>query len=286
MGLLNGFKKLKRYIANDHGDYQLVSLWTHASTVVMDGDVTLRDSLNSKLDKSGGTITGNITTESSNAGNLTLKDTGLELDTSNNNGVDADRFKVLEAIDNNGQRYGVFQFAARADGGTDVSMTATNMKSNGETWAGGIWAMAKKDGSMHYIVTQPDKFKNALLLSDIGRRYTATKSVAITSTDIDTDAEGASITLPKGTYMVMGQWCFETVLPITTTRVTKCKIYNKTTSVNTAEQRICQGAGNFCVVQSTALVVLSAENTLCVKGAATQTSVAGTTSITAIKISD
>ena len=289
MGLLDGFKKLKRYIANEHGDYQLVSLWTHASTVVMDGDVSLKDSLDSKVNKTGDTLTGGLTINSgTGSGNIVLKDTGFALDTSADNGVPQGepRFKLLGAYDKNGKRFGVFQFAARDDGGTDVSMVATNMKTDGETWGGGIWVSAEKDGTMNYLITQPAKFKEAIGLSDIGKRYTNTKAVAITSTDIADNAEGASITLPKGTYMIMGQWNFEAITPVSTPRVTKCNLYNKTSSSAISEQRICQGAGNFCAVQSVGLITLSAQSVICVRGASTQASSSGNTSITAIKISD
>lgn len=290
MGLLDGFKKLKRYIANEHGDYQLVSLWTHASTVVMDGDVSLKDSLDSKVNKTGDTLTGGLTINSATgSGNIVLKDTGFALDTSVDNGVPQDepRFKLLGAYDKNGRRFGVFQFAARDDGGTDVAMVATNMKTDGETWAGGIWASAEKDGTMNYSITQPAKFKEAIGLTDLGKRYTNFANKSITVADIDTEVEGASLTLPKGSYMIMGQWTFNSLSSMDLKRVTKCKLYNKTTGTDISEQRVSQATGNFCVLQAFGLVTLSAESSvICVRGAATQTSGNGGTSIIAMKIAD
>ena len=35
MSILSGFKKIKKYEANDAGNHQLVSEWTSASTVEM-----------------------------------------------------------------------------------------------------------------------------------------------------------------------------------------------------------------------------------------------------------
>lgn len=45
-------------------------------------------------------------------------------------------------------------------------------------------------------------------MSVSGTHYVANKSVAITTADIDTYAEGPSLTLPAGSYVITGLWVF------------------------------------------------------------------------------
>ena len=286
MGLLDGFKKLKRYIANEHGDYQLVSLWTHASTVVMDGDVSLKDSLDSKVNKTGDTLTGGLSINSSSgSGNIVLKDTGFALDTSSTNGVaqGEPRFKLLGAYDSNGRRFGVFQFAARDDGETDVAMVATNMKTNGDTWAGGIWASAEKDGTMNYSITQPAKFKEAIGLTDIGKITTNEKDIALPATGAL--VKGASVALSAGSYVVTA-WClFQSANDTSAPRITQVRIMNNAASTQYTSQSIHQSDSSNTSIQATAVIRRTQQETVIIKAASSKACDCSTT-ITAMKISD
>ena len=77
--------------------------------------------------------------------------------------------------------------------------------------------------------------------------YSASSSNAISSTDIDTRTNGASITLPAGhNYLIVAQWVFNTRTATGTTNVQIC-IHNGVSMV--ASQRIYAAAYNYGVLQ-------------------------------------
>lgn len=120
--------------------------------------------------------------------------------------------------------------------------------------------------------------------SNIGVVYSDTKSVAISNTAIDANTDGASITVPVGTYIVIGQWQFNTrnSSGITNSAI---RIYRSGSSDNIAQTRIVAGASNWNCLQCMAIVELTQQETLKVCGATSIAySTAQNTMITAIRI--
>ena len=118
----------------------------------------------------------------------------------------------------------------------------------------------------------------------VGTVYSNSKYVAISSTAIDNNTDGASITVPAGTYIVIGQWYFNTrnSSGITNSAI---RLYRSGSVDNIAQTRIVAGASNWNCLQCTAIVELKQTETLTVCGA---TSIAYTTAqntfITAMRI--
>ena len=214
------------------------------------------------------------------SGSINMIDSGVEIDSSVDNHVTADRFKLLISSDKNNQRYGAFQFAARASGRTDISMAVTNMDYDGNLFSGGIWVCAEKLGQIDYIVSNPDAFRYAIGVTK-SEVYTNSKSCSITAANIDSNVEGADISVPRGIYLIRAQWVFNST---TTARVTKCMIWNYSDNREIAQQRIAQGTGNFCVVECTAIAAFSDTKIIQVRGASNVTSGAGSTNITAVRV--
>ena len=121
-------------------------------------------------------------------------------------------------------------------------------------------------------------------LRSLGTVYSATKYVAISSTSIDNNTDGASITVPSGTYIVIGQWFFNTrnSSGITNSAI---RLYRSGSGDNIAQTRIVAAASNWNSLQCMAIVELSQQETLKVCGATSIAySTAQNTFITAIKI--
>lgn len=118
----------------------------------------------------------------------------------------------------------------------------------------------------------------------IGTVYSDTKSVAISNTSINNNTDGASITVPAGKYIVVGQWQFNTRSSTGATN-SAVRLYRSGSGDNIAQTRIVAGASNWNCLQCTAIVELKQTETLKVCGA---TSIAYTTAqntfITAIRI--
>lgn len=124
-------------------------------------------------------------------------------------------------------------------------------------------------------------------LSNIGKVFSSSRSVAITVANINTYAEGASLTLPKGTYIVHGSFTFNSATGARVTDIDICNVGGSTAASGTglyARQRVAQGAGNWVRLETSCIVVLTAQSPVYVKGSATLTSTAQASEITAVRI--
>lgn len=116
-----------------------------------------------------------------------------------------------------------------------------------------------------------------------GAVYTDTESVAISSTSIDNNTTGASITVPPGTYIVTAEWNFNTRSTTGTTN-SAVRILNGN-NTKLAETRIFAAGNNWNSLQCTTVVTASAQTTLTVCGATTRAYTSSQpTTITAVRI--
>ena len=120
--------------------------------------------------------------------------------------------------------------------------------------------------------------------SEIGHVYSASKNVAISNTAIDANTDGASISLSAGTYIVVGQWHFNTR---TTSGITNSaiRLYRSGSGDNIGQTRIVAGAANWNCLQCMAVVELTSTETVKVCGATSRPyTTAQGTYITAVRI--
>lgn len=116
-----------------------------------------------------------------------------------------------------------------------------------------------------------------------GAVYTDTKTVAISSTDIDNNTQGASITVPPGTYAVVSTWRFNTRSTSGTTN-SAVRILDGNNTI-LAQTRIFAAGNNWNSLQCSAIVVASAQTTLTVCGATSRAYTSGQpTDIMAVRI--
>lgn len=106
-------------------------------------------------------------------------------------------------------------------------------------------------------------------VSVIGERYVSSSSNTISSTAVDTKTNGASITVPKGTYVILGEWIFNT-RTTTGTTVSEVDIYNATTSTLMTAFREVSGANNYNRLQSVCLAEFPTQTTVYVRGGTTR----------------
>lgn len=112
--------------------------------------------------------------------------------------------------------------------------------------------------------------------------YTASKNVQITTAGIDSPISGASITVPKGIYIITAYAVFQTG---TSQGSRNNHIRVTAGSVAIANQRIFTGAFNYGAMTVSAIYEATAETTLTVrKSSSIPENSAGGTTITAVKI--
>ena len=124
-------------------------------------------------------------------------------------------------------------------------------------------------------------------INAVGTVYSSSRSVAITVANINTYAEGASLTLPAGTYIVYGSFTFNSVTGARITDIDICNVGGTTAASGSelyARQRVAQGAGNWVRLETSCIVVLTAQSPVYVKGSATLTSTAQASEIRAVRI--
>lgn len=118
-------------------------------------------------------------------------------------------------------------------------------------------------------------------IDGIGTITTDTKSTAIVTADINTYATGASITLPKGKYVIVGEWGFNSGSSTGTRNMSAVLMTGSTTL---AEQRVVSAAQNYAKLQVVRIMEITANTTITIKGSASMLSPATSNSITAIRI--
>lgn len=120
--------------------------------------------------------------------------------------------------------------------------------------------------------------------SPIGTVYSAETTKTISNTDIDSPTSGASITVPAGTYSIVGQWGFGTRSSSGTTN-SECQIYNSTASEILGRNRVFASANNWNVLSCSWVATFTEETTLYVRGATSKAYTSATTNtIRAVRI--
>lgn len=243
-------------------------------------NTSLKTTLSNKLSLDGSNqMTGNLTLDGRN---VFSKRSDVTIGKTANNGVTTSAYNSYQLRDSADTMYGMTQYCANSNGNVYTSIHAHNMTTGGADVDNALYVYANKDGTLTYAVTDKPNFRAAIGLADLGNIYSATKSASITTANIDSHVEGATITLGIGKYIIFGQWAFNST---TGARVTKCRLYNKTTATDMSQTRVAQGAGNYCVLQAIAFANITTNNTvIAVTGASTVTSGSAGTSIFAIKI--
>lgn len=125
-------------------------------------------------------------------------------------------------------------------------------------------------------------------LSITGTTYVSSlKNLSITATDINTYRQGASVTLPAGTYVIKGYFSFNTNTSATN-RVVDVDL--STVAGSTADSaplgrtRTVNSAGNWVCLEATAIVTFNSRTTVYVKGSSTHTSTGSSSDIRAVRI--
>lgn len=117
-------------------------------------------------------------------------------------------------------------------------------------------------------------------MSVIGTHYSANKSVAITKADINTYAEGPSLTVPAGTYVITGVWLFNSA---SGARTMETRLQWGTG--NHAEgQRVSAPNGNYARLNCAWTGRLANDTTVTLIGSATATSTAQTCYLNAVRV--
>ena len=112
--------------------------------------------------------------------------------------------------------------------------------------------------------------------------YTASKNVQITTAGIDTPISGASVTVPKGIYIITAYAVFQTGTS-SGARNNHIRVMAGSTAI--ANQRIFAGAANYGAMTISAIYEATGDVTLTVRNSSSITeNSAGETTITAVRI--
>ena len=97
------------------------------------------------------------------------------------------------------------------------------------------------------------------VVDSIGAFYYNTTNKAITTAGIDvTPTKGAAITVPKGTYVVIAQWAFNTRSSTGNTN-SQVRIFSGETAIST--QRVLAAGNNWNCLQTAVITKVTADNT-------------------------
>jgi hypothetical protein len=116
-------------------------------------------------------------------------------------------------------------------------------------------------------------------LSLIGTNYSASANVNITSTNVNTLAHGASLTLPAGTYIIRAQAGFPTV-----SGSRNINIRLGPTDAEWAFQRVVSAEGLWAGLEATHIRALTAQTTVYCSVSSSKTVNAVQTKIEAVRI--
>lgn len=119
-------------------------------------------------------------------------------------------------------------------------------------------------------------------MSVIGTHYQAAKSVAITTADINTYAEGPSLTLPAGTYVITGVWLFNSA-PGATRRNMEVRLRFDATNYQEGQRTTAEN-GYYARLNCVWAGKLAYERTITLVGSASVTSTAQNCYINAVRI--
>lgn len=120
---------------------------------------------------------------------------------------------------------------------------------------------------------------------EVGKVYSASKSVRVTTASVDTHADGATIDVPAGTYVITAEATFNTGSN-TGTRNNQVRLLAGSEAI--ARQRILAAGSNFAEMNIATIYVAAEDTTLKVQKSSSVTEdstlSAGATRITAVKI--
>lgn len=120
------------------------------------------------------------------------------------------------------------------------------------------------------------------LLGIVGTDYSSSTSTTMSTTGIDNATNGASLTLPAGTYVIVGRWTFQTGT-VSGARNLQVAIANASGIV--AHQRVYAASGNYATLSIACIAKNSAQTTYWVRGSSSGAiSAACTTEIRAVRI--
>lgn len=119
-------------------------------------------------------------------------------------------------------------------------------------------------------------------MSVIGTHYEKAKSVAITTADMNTYAEGPSLTLPAGVYVITGVWLFNSA-PGASRRTMEVRLRFDSTNYQEG-QRVTEENGNYTRLNCAWAGTLPYERTITLVGSANVTSTAQNCYINAVRI--
>ncbi|MBR1445456.1 MAG: hypothetical protein IJ586_00005, partial [Alloprevotella sp.] len=225
------------------------------------------------LPLSGGTMTGAL--KVSGGGNLRATMTGIDADSYPSSQLTA---HSLTVFDKDGACIGQLRHIQGTDGTMGMALVARQTV-NGSVKQNSLGAQVAPDGTRSYIVTDPGAFCEAI---NVGKTYSATKNMTISTAGIDTWTDGASVSLPAGTYMVVGEWIFQTGSS-TGQRNNQVGIRAGSTTYNA--QRVLYPNNAYARLQATAIVTLTATTTVKVSASSSMTyATAAATSIDAVRI--
>lgn len=120
--------------------------------------------------------------------------------------------------------------------------------------------------------------------AEVGKFYSASRSVRITTADVDTLVEGAAVTVPAGTYVITAGVVFNSA-PAGSTGTRNNQIVITADDADIASQRVLAGGAHYAKLQASAIYVATDDTELMVKKSSSVVENAnGATSITAVRI--
>lgn len=114
-----------------------------------------------------------------------------------------------------------------------------------------------------------------------GTVYAATSNASVLGTGVDNYTDGATVTLPAGSYVIIGAWEFNTA-STSGTRNNAVALWQGSTYLT--QTRIFNATQNYSSLQVSAAITLTAQTSVKVRGASSRPSSAAPTRIYAIRI--
>lgn len=120
------------------------------------------------------------------------------------------------------------------------------------------------------------------IAEDIGKVYEASKTVNIATAGADNTTPGASLTLPAGTYILIGDWCFNSTS--SSARTIQVRLADSDNN-GCGFQRLHMANGWYTELQTTAIVCPTKTTTYYVQGSCSAVpGSGGPTTLRAIRI--
>ena len=223
----------------------------------------------------------------------TLADEGKAIDTGSSGTAALDLSNALEnGISATGEQHNevhaaLVADASYSDGATTshaaVRATASTLNGSNLSYAELIadaLGIGTNEGAIDYYTMS--NVKTAIDRSLVqGTVYAATSNASVLGTGIDNYTDGATVTLPAGSYVIIGAWEFNTATT-SGTRNNAAALWQGSTYLT--QTRIFNATQNYSSLQVSAAINLTAQTSVKVRGASTRPSSAAPTRIYAIRI--